>query len=102
MRDTITRSAVHEIIPEDLAVFARRMTAAGVRVRLPSAGASYVFPEPWRIKGEPLSETVIRVRRSGESYHFLVGTDDEQRHAARAEGFAVYHPAGSEYREGAS
>ena len=63
MRVTITRSAAPEVITEDLAVFARRMAEAGVRVRLPSAGAGYELPEPWRIEGEPLSETVIRARR---------------------------------------
>jgi hypothetical protein len=48
--------------PEDLLIFRARMDECGVKVRLPSAGAGYHLPEPIEIAGEPLSDTVIRLR----------------------------------------
>lgn len=49
--------------PDDLAEFATRMRQKGVGVTLPNAGPDYQLPEPFEIVGEPLSDTVIRLRR---------------------------------------
>lgn len=49
-------------VPEDLLIFRARMNAHGIEVRLPTAGPDYRLPEPFEVQGEPLSETVIRLR----------------------------------------
>lgn len=49
-------------VPEDLAVFQRRMWDCGIHVRLPDAGSNFRMPDPIHIEGESLSDTVIRLR----------------------------------------
>jgi hypothetical protein len=51
-----------EGVAEDLLIFRARMEDCGVKVRLPTAGPDYRLPEPITVEGEPLSETVIRLR----------------------------------------
>jgi hypothetical protein len=51
-----------DAVAEDLLVFRARMKACGVKVRLPTAGPGYELPEPFTVEGEPLSETVVRLR----------------------------------------
>jgi hypothetical protein len=63
MRTSVTgRVLPAQDVPEDILVFRARMEAAGIRVRLPNAGPDYKLPEPVTVEGEPLSETVIRLR----------------------------------------
>jgi hypothetical protein len=52
-------------IPEDLLIFRGRMSDNGISVRLPTAGPDYALPEPIQVDGEPLSETVKRLRAGG-------------------------------------
>jgi hypothetical protein len=51
-----------DAVAEDLLVFRARMEACGVKVRLPTASSDYELPEPFTVEGEPLSETVVRLR----------------------------------------
>ncbi|MBV9108577.1 MAG: hypothetical protein JO306_04120 [Gemmatimonadetes bacterium] len=48
--------------PEDLLIFRARMDEYGVRVRLPTTSAGYQLPEPIKVQGEPLGDTVIHLR----------------------------------------
>jgi hypothetical protein len=50
-------------IPEDLRYFRDRMAERGITVRLPKLDGTYKLPRPMKIKGESLSDTVIRMRR---------------------------------------
>jgi hypothetical protein len=50
-------------IPEDLRILRDRLAELGVHVRLPTARGDFKLPKPIRVKGESLSETVIRMRR---------------------------------------
>ncbi len=49
-------------VPEDLLVFQARMADHGINVRLPNARSDFRLADPIRIEGEPLSNTVIRLR----------------------------------------
>ena len=63
MQKVVTRTLPPtEGVPEDLAVFQRRMWDCGIQVRLPDAGPDFGLPEPIHIEGESLSDTVIRLR----------------------------------------
>ena len=63
MRISVTQRALAaRDIPEDLLIFRARMEAAGIMVRLPTAGPDYQLPQPITVEGEPLSETVIQLR----------------------------------------
>jgi hypothetical protein len=52
-----------EDVPPDLRELRDRMAELGVDIRLPIRPSGFKLPKPVRVKGEPLSETVIRIRR---------------------------------------
>jgi hypothetical protein len=62
MRRVRARTRPTDAVAEDLLVFRARMGGCGVKVRLPTAGPDYELPEPFTVEGEPLSETVVRLR----------------------------------------
>ena len=65
--------AHEEHLDDDLRRLRDRLAARGVEIRLPTARSDYRLPvlteghdfgvRPVKVKGEPLSETVIRMRR---------------------------------------
>ncbi|HET6228544.1 MAG TPA: hypothetical protein VFE05_00615 [Longimicrobiaceae bacterium] len=63
MKNAVRRPAASPALPDDLAIFESRMRHLGISVRLPDAGPGYAIPDTVSIEGEPLSETVVRLRR---------------------------------------
>lgn len=51
-------------VPEDLLVFQARMAEYGIGVRLPTARSDFRLGEPITVEGEPLSETVVKLRNA--------------------------------------